>query len=602
VREQQRLPATPPDADPRLLRSGQDWATWLRGLQHSPPPGQPRSASDLDVAWAALTHLARRKGFAVERANCADADGFTTWRNRGIRIRPDASPAQAVIALAHQLSHVLLHGQIARLELSGTVPCTGIRKIEADSIAYLAAAHAGISTAAITFPHVTSWAGTDPRAHPAATIQAVTTRILTATSAITSQFDAVGIEPTEPLVPERDHTQIHQEAAQFFHGQLGDSWVPRYLNRRGLTAAVQETWQAGHAPAQWNALTLHLTALGHPEALIEATGLGRRSRRGTLIDTFRDRAMLPIRQTDGTIVAFIGRAAEHAAPDVPKYLNSPATSHYSKGETLFGLYEARAALANGARPVIVEGPLDAIAVSTAGDGRYAGLAPCGTALTACHVAVLARNADLRKVGVMVAFDPDDAGQRAAVRACHLLAPVTDKMTAVTLPAGQDPAQILATSGPEALTRTLAANAGPLPDLVTNAIISQWSPRLGYVEGQIGALHAAAPLIAALPPAHVARQVARLAAGLRLDHAIVTEAVTDALTALVSAQAEDTGPHATTRRAGLRGPPSAAIRPAHSDHPASGLKGAKAGTHTPPVHAPGRRAGADRGLTARRIRS
>ena len=130
--------------------------------------------------------------------------------------------------------------------------------------------------------------------------------------------------------------------------------------------------------------------LATPTSSSKPAGLARRSRRGTLIDTFRDRAMLPIRSTDGTIIAFIGRAADHAAPGTPKYLNSPATSVYHKGEILFGLWEARDALASGVRPVIVEGPLDAIAVTTAGHGKYVGVAPCGTALTAHHTAALAR--------------------------------------------------------------------------------------------------------------------------------------------------------------------------------------------------------------------
>ena len=177
------------------------------------------------------------------------------------------------------------------------------------------------------------------------------------------------------------------------------SWVPGYLASRGLSAAVQDPWLAGYAPAAWDALTSHLRAAGYSDMVIEASGLARRSRRGTLIDTFRDRAMLPIRSADGTIIAFIGRAAEHADPGVPKYLNSPSTALYNKSEVLFGLWEARDALASGARPVIVEGPLDAIAVTTAGHGRYVGVAPCGTNFTAHQAAALAQAADLRTSGV-----------------------------------------------------------------------------------------------------------------------------------------------------------------------------------------------------------
>src|ERR1035437_10082127 len=87
--------------------------------------------------------------------------------------------------------------------------------------------------------------------------------------------------------------------------------------------------------------------------------------------------MLPIRSSEGTIVAFIGRASEHAGPRVPKYLNSPSTGLYAKSEVLFGLWEARGPLAGGARPVIGEGPFEAIAVTAACPGPYARIAACG---------------------------------------------------------------------------------------------------------------------------------------------------------------------------------------------------------------------------------
>ena len=123
---------------------------------------------------------------------------------------------------------------------------------------------------------------------------------------------------------------------------------------------------------------------------------------------------------------------------------------------LFGLWEARGVLAKGARPVIVEGPLDAIAITVASPGRYAGLAPCGTALTSRQLAALADAADLRATGVLVAFDPDQAGHRAAAKAYDLLKPLTDDMTAARFPAGQDPAQILREHGPGALASMLTS--------------------------------------------------------------------------------------------------------------------------------------------------
>jgi DNA primase len=540
--------------DPRSAQGALDWPAWLRRVYRSPLPGTaPTGAGQAELVWTTLTYLARREGFTVERENCAGADGVTTWRNRRIRISPDTTSAQAVIALAHQLGHVLLHGEIAKLEPSSTVPCTGIRKVEADSVAYLTAARIGIDTTAIAFPHPSSWAGSDPRANPAATIKVVTTSILTATTTVTEVLDSAGVtrkksaaarrpaaQLTGPVAPAEEITRVHDSAAAFFRSQTPDSWVPGYLASRGLSPDVQEHWQAGYAPAAWDALTSHLRAQGHRDAVIEAAGLARRSRHNTLIDTFRDRAMLPIQSADGTIVAFIGRAAGQAAPGTPKYLNSPSTSVYNKSEELFGLWQARGALAGGARPVIAEGPFDAIAITTAGQGRHVGVAPCGTALTRRHVTALAQATNLRAAGVVVAFDPDKAGRRAAVHAYDLLVPFTPKLAAVTFPAGHDPAHVLARSGPAGLAAMLTGKTRPLPDLVINTEVARWSRWLRYPEGQIHALRAAAPLIAAMPADHVARQVARLAAILKLDHATVTEAVTDALTEQIHSPRDRSG--------------------------------------------------------------
>jgi DNA primase len=323
----------------------------------------------------------------------------------------------------------------------------------------------------------------------------------------------------------------------FYRRLLPGSWVPGYLTGRGFAPAVQEHWQAGYAPAAWDTLTRHLRAGGYPDTLIEAAGLARRSRRGDLIDTFRDRAMLPIRSGDGTIVAFIGRAAEHADPRVPKYLNSPGSGLYNKSEVLFGLWEARGQLASGARPVIVEGPFDAIAVTAACAGRHIGVSPCGAVLTVQQATALEAAADLRTAGVLVAFDPDQAGRRAAISAYHLLSPLTGNTTAAILPPGRDPAQILNDHGPAGLAGMLVRHTQPLADLVIDAEVDRWSQWLRHPERQIKALRAAAPVIAAVHPAqvarHVARHVARLADRIGLDHAIVTEAVTDALTEIIA---------------------------------------------------------------------
>jgi DNA primase len=558
-------PEPPPSVPP--LSTGQSWAAWLRRAHPRLAVQQPPAGRTAAAAWDVLIWFARRNGFAADLDDCGVKEGVTTWGDRRIRVRRDATAVQAVTALAHQIGHVLLHSEIARLEPTGTVPCHGTRKVEADSVAYLVAAHLGIDPPAIDFPRVSSWAGTDPRSNSSTTIQTVSDRILTTAAAITAYLDAqlgfdqesaapipaatpevhqAAAEP--PPAPRSDLVHVHETALQFFRAQLSDSWVPGYLNTRGFGPAIQHQWQTGYAPAQWTALTTHLRAEGYPDELIEASGLARQSRRETLIDTFRDRAMLPIHNIDGTLVAFIGRASPQSAANIPKYLNSPHTDLYDKSTELFGLWQARTALADGAHPVITEGPFDAIAVTTANPARWAGLAPCGTALTASQLARLDHLVGLRGAGVLVAFDPDEAGQRAAVKAYHLLSPLTDRAEAVTFPPGQDPAQTLKDCGRITLAETLAGRVHPLADVAIEAQIARWSRWLDHVEGKMNALRAAAPVIAALPPAQVGRQVVRLAYRLRLDHPTVTEAVTDALTDIIEA-----GNYRTSRGSSLTSP-------------------------------------------------
>jgi DNA primase len=310
--------------------------------------------------------------------------------------------------------------------------------------------------------------------------------------------------------------EIHAAAGRFFHACLPGSWVPDYLADRGLSAALLTTspWKIGYAPATWTALLDHLRRQGWDDATMLCAGLVTRGRDGRLHDRFRDRLMIPLRDEHGYAVAFIGRRHPEAGDDKgPKYLNSPDTTIFTKGNVLAGLAEGRRALAHGAQPVLVEGPMDAIAVSVAAPGRFAGISPCGTALSPHQVAVLSRKADLAAVGVRVALDGDAAGQQAALRAYPLLQPATADITAVILPGSQDPADILKTDGPDALRKMLTSSVCPLADLVIDSKIEQWARGRDNLdtEQQIGALRAAAATLVAMPPAEASRQAGRLAA-------------------------------------------------------------------------------------------
>ena len=513
-----------------------------------PPRDRPAQVRD------ALSWLARRLGYAVEAEHGAPPDGTVFWGVRRIRIPPGISDEQAVWALAHQLGHVLLHYDPGHPPPPGTTAtgCAGLRKAEADSIAFTVCARHGITPAGgLSYP--ASWAGSDPRAQPATAILAAGHRIATAAARITAHTVRIlhGDDPAPSLAaapaaqatppsadqheaaspqasilarqpaasppprPDQDIGRVLADALAFYASQLDGTWAPGYLHARGITPQAIRDWQIGYAPAGWTTLTGHLRGLGHHDDVIQAAGLATRSSRGTLIDWFRDRVMLPVHDAGGELAGFTGRARPGARPDVPKYLNSPATAAYKKSHLLFGLHQARPALARGAVPVIAEGPFDAIAVTIADPGRHAGLAPCGTALTSQQAALLSQAADLARTGIIVAFDSDTAGRKAAIRAHGILRPLTGNLQSAALD-GKDPAEILQRDGPGALRSVLREHRQPLSALLIDASIDQWGRRLDDADGPLLAMRATATLIASLISDGTASQIRAIIAGRELQ--------------------------------------------------------------------------------------
>lgn len=585
----------------RELRTGEDWAGWLRLAARFPGrdlPGLLASAGEDDAVgtggqkagqrpevgpggvppglWDALAWLARREGFAVDRVHHGNAASSVSWHGRRINIRADLDPRAAAQALVHELGHVLLHDRDdGHPPGASTAGCRGTGKVEADSVAFVVSERFGLDTSGYAWPYLASWAGSDPRAQPEAAVMMAARHITTAAATITGHLDAAlfgrpaqpeqAVRPrvrqpasavytrrrsvesvmpgagqlaasamagSQPAVPARAQEPVTGPAAvrpvpagivrvlgdaeRFYLDCLPGSWVPGYLAGRGLPEAAVTRWRIGYAPSGWTSLTTRLRELGHHDDDILAAGLARRSSRGNLIDYFRDRVMLPVRAPDGAVAGFIARAHPDARAGVPRYLNSPGTAAYVKGDLLFGLHEAREQLAGGAVPVLAEGPFDAIAVTLADPRRYAGLAPCGTALTSRQVAALASACDISEAGVIVALDGDRAGRDAAVRAYGVLSAVTSKAVAVTLPPDRDPASILQADGAAALQAVLRQRAEPLASLVIDAHLDQWSARLGEAEGQLGALRSAASLIASMLPPDIADQILGITGGRRLD--------------------------------------------------------------------------------------
>ncbi|WP_423464239.1 MobF family relaxase [Promicromonospora sp. MS192] len=242
------------------------------------------------------------------------------------------------------------------------------------------------------------------------------------------------------------------------------AWAGRYMTSRGLAGAE---W--GVAPASWTGLTDHLQSLGYTADQLIIAGVATRTRNGRLIDKFRNRILFPYRDQTGTVVGVTGRInpADTSTGEgrAPKYLNTPETPAYRKGELLYGLDpDAVARLAAGARPVLVEGPADHAALHLAAVRLFektgvqiVPVAAGGTGVTPQHLRALREASGRDLSDLIVALDPDTAGRTAAARVWEALTPnEAAHAHALELPA--DPAQV-AHEDPDILT---AALAGPVP--------------------------------------------------------------------------------------------------------------------------------------------
>ncbi len=246
--------------------------------------------------------------------------------------------------------------------------------------------------------------------------------------------------------------RVNAIAAEFFHRQLLDDpqaeGCRQYLNRRGYGRTSATEYQLGYAPDRWDGLTQHLQQQGVD--LAEARTLGlirqREKSRGDY-DLFRGRLIFPIHDLSGRIVAFGGRILGEGQP---KYINSPESPIYHKGQVLFGLYAARQIIRQMAEVILVEGYFDQLALNRAGVG-YA-VATCGTALTVEHAQLLKRYAKR----VLLLFDSDAAGRSATFKSMELLLPTGLETAVVELDAGDDPDSFLQQQGKEAFVARLKA--------------------------------------------------------------------------------------------------------------------------------------------------
>lgn len=282
---------------------------------------------------------------------------------------------------------------------------------------------------------------------------------------------------------------VMELATKFFADTLasrGGAKARGYLADRAISPATQLQFRMGYAPPDRFALKEHLGGQGiSTDDMVEAGLLIGGEDIPVPYDRFRDRVMFPITDARGRVIAFGGRALEK---DVPaKYLNSPETTLFHKGDNLYNLFTARQAAHDGAQLIVVEGYVDVIAMVTS--GFPGAVAPLGTALTENQLGLLWKMVD----EPILCFDGDRAGQKAAYRAADIALPQLKpgkSLRIALLPEGQDPDDLARSGGRGAIEDVISA-ARPLADMIWSREIEGGNfatpERRAALEARIGEL-------------------------------------------------------------------------------------------------------------------
>ncbi|MEY2562516.1 MAG: primase [Verrucomicrobiota bacterium] len=250
--------------------------------------------------------------------------------------------------------------------------------------------------------------------------------------------------------------QLHAEAAEWFHENLVKSKIGaagrEYLKKRGIDRRIANDWQLGFAPESWDACLNWALERGYRRPQILQSGLikprDEDRPEGEAYDRFRGRLMFPIHNDVGEVIAFSGRVLEKEAEGA-KYLNSPETPLFRKGNVLFGLHKTKRGLIEANSAIVCEGQLDLITVFEAGITNV--VAPQGTAFTENQARILKRF-----VGeVILCFDADTAGQKAAERSLDALLQNNLIVRVAEMPAGEDPDSMIRNKGKDEFEKLVA---------------------------------------------------------------------------------------------------------------------------------------------------
>ncbi len=283
-----------------------------------------------------------------------------------------------------------------------------------------------------------------------------------------------------------------------------------YVKERGVSDAACGAFRLGAAPAGWDHLLKSAAAAGVSRDQLEGAGLVVKGP-SSVYDRFRNRLIFPIVDLRGRVVGFGGRSLDGKEP---KYLNSPDTALYRKGQHLFGLAQAKDAVIAKNTAIVVEGYFDCVVLADAGITHV--VSPLGTALTTDHARLLARYAER----VILAFDPDAAGEQATLRGIDLLVEAGLRVEIAQLPQGVDPDECVRSSGRERFERLLEQSAGIFEFLVQTAV--QRHP-LTSVEDKVNAAQFILPTIAKVPDAMLRSEYVRLLAErLHVDEGAVAQ--------------------------------------------------------------------------------
>jgi DNA primase len=310
--------------------------------------------------------------------------------------------------------------------------------------------------------------------------------------------------------------RLNQIAEAFFRAMLGQDAATAcrdYLGRRGLAAETIERLGLGYAPPGWETLRAHLVAKRfRGEDLLQAGLALPRKEGGGEYDRFRDRLIFPIRDVAGRTLAFGGRALDPEA--TPKYINSPETPLYKKGQHLYGLDQAREAIRREGFAIVVEGYMDLAALVQAGfDNAVASL---GTAFTPEQARLLARYSER----VVFSYDGDNAGNTATARSLDLLLGRGFEVRVVELPPGQDPDDCIKGEGAPAYGQRLRQAPNYLEFLVRREASAR---DLSRVEEKVAGVNAILPHVARLTsPVARGDWAVRIADALAVDDELVLQ--------------------------------------------------------------------------------